>query len=52
MKKTYQNPTTHVVKLQMVSMIASSGFSSTLGTTEKSGSAALSREDEDYLWDE
>ena len=52
MKKTYMNPTTTVVKIDTVEMIAASGFSETLGTTEQSGGNALGRSDEDLWSDE
>ena len=54
MKKTYQNPETNIVKVQMAQMIAASpdGFKGTLGTESEGGdgSGALSRRG--GLWDD
>ena len=57
MKKTYQNPETNIVKVQMAQMIAASdqqpqGFNGTLGTESEGGdgSGALSRRG--GLWDD
>lgn len=45
MKKTYQNPTTKVVKIQTVKMIAASpdGFNKSLNSVGGDGSNALGR---------
>lgn len=51
MKKTYMIPTTIVVKVETTQMIAVSGFEEALGTTEKAGSAALSRRGGSF-WDD
>ena len=51
MKKKYMNPTTIVVNIQTSQMIAVSGFDEELGSTEKNGSASLSRRSYDF-WDD
>lgn len=53
MKKIYQNPTTKVVKIQTVKMIAASpdGFNSTLNTDGGDGSNALGRRS-NSIWDD
>lgn len=53
MKKTYNNPSTTVVKVQTVQMIAVSldGFNSTLNSTGGDGSNALGRRNNSY-WDD
>ena len=52
MKKTYQNPTVKVVKLQTTQiMTAVSGFNQALETNGTSGDKALGR-DNDSFWDD
>lgn len=50
MKKTYQNPTLEVVKLQTVGMLASSveGFNSTLNSEKSIGSSDMLGRDSDF----
>ena len=43
MKKTYQNPTTKVVMIKTMQMIAVSGFNRELNNTGDNGSKALGR---------
>lgn len=54
MKKTYLNPTTTVVNIELATMIAGSndpqGFNSTLGNTDTNGDAALSRQSNFSVW--
>lgn len=52
MKKTYMNPTTTVVMIEVAQMIATSGFSDELGNSEQSGGNALDRSSEDLWSDE
>lgn len=49
MKKIYQNPTTTIVRLQTIQMIAGS-FEGTLNSVGGDGSDALSRDG--YDWDD
>lgn len=49
MKKTYQNPTTMIVKIQTVHMIAASKLD--VGNAYGTGDAVLSR-DNDSDWDD
>ena len=53
MKKIYQNPTTTVVKIQTVQMIASSldGFNKSLNNVGGNGRNALGRRDNSF-WDD
>ena len=51
MKKTYINPTTEIVNVEMAQMIAASGeFNGLLDTDGDDGGKALSNDDFD-LWD-
>ena len=50
MKKTYINPTTEIVNVEMAQMIAASGdFNRMLDTNGASGSSALSNDEFD-IW--
>ena len=49
MKKIYLNPTTTILKIETINMIATS-FDEEIGNSGKDGSAGLSRDYDD--WDE
>ena len=53
MKKIYKAPLTKVVKIKAEQMLQGSvkGFAKSIGTTEKNGSAALDKDDEDAFDD-
>jgi len=53
MKKIYIQPTVQIVNVQTTHTILALSFEETLNTTGGNGSAALSKEEEDWeLWDE